>query len=136
MKQHFIDVKYSVIFDEYTRKCYVKDFEKKYKGRWDTTKKSIEETLERIARLIGTNTIDIICSTSKDTFLVKFEFKIAKTDVSAKASGNRCILEVCNRKKEVRVLLIYCKDHIERQGKETLWWLEHVGSEFGLACTS
>ena len=135
MRQNFIDVKYSVIFDDYTARYYIRDFERKYKERWDVTRKSIEETLERIARLSGTNTIDVICPSNKDTFLVKFEFKVAKTDVSAKSSGNRCILEVCNNKMQVRVLLVYCKDHIERNGKETLWWMEHVSSGFGLSCS-
>src|SRR5690348_13260552 len=111
MRQHFIDAKYSVVFDDYTEKHYIRDFEKKYKGRWDATRESIEQALERIARLSGTNTVDLICPSNRDTFLVKFEFKIAKTNVSAKASGNRCILEVCNKKMEVRVLLVYCKDH-------------------------
>lgn len=136
MRQHFIDKKYSVVFDEYAEKFYIKDFAKKHKAHWDVTRLSISETLERIAKLSGTSVIDMVCPTDKDTFLVKFDFKVAKTNVSPKTSGNRCILEVCNNKLEVRVLLVYCKDHIDRKDKqETLWWKEHV-SGLGLCCVA
>lgn len=135
MRQHFINQKYNVVFDEYSEKCFIKDFEKKYKKHWYATRQSIHDTLERIANLSGTSYIDLICTSNKDTFLVKFDFKIAKSDVSAKSSGNRCILEVCNKKMEVRVLLVYCKDHIDRSAnQETLWWKEHISTTFNLCC--
>lgn len=135
MRQHFIDQKYSVVFDEYTEKCYIKEFRKKYKKRWEVTELSIKEALERISKLSGTNRIDVICTSNRGTFLAKYDFKIAKTDVSAKGSGNRCILEVCNESMEVRVLLVYCKDDIGRSdGQETLWWKEHVSSSMDIYC--
>lgn len=135
MRQHFIDQKYQVDFDDYAKKHFIKDFEKKYKSRWEVTQKSIKESLERIANLSGTNCIDFICNSNKGTCLVKYDFKIAKSDVSAKASGNRCILDVCNSSLKINILLIYCKDHIDRsKGQETIWWKEHVQDNCGLCC--
>lgn len=134
MRQHFTDCKYSVVFSDYAEKNYTKDFEKKYKKHWDVTRESIITTLERISNLSGTKLIDFICISNKDTCLVKFDFKVAKTNKSAKTSGNRCILEVCNRTFSVRVLLIYSKEHISRDGKETLWWKEHISTSCNLCC--
>lgn len=136
MKPVFINRKYLVVFDEYAKKHYEKDFKKKYKGAWPSTKKSIEETLERISNLDGLDVLDPICKTNKDTFLFKFDFSIAKSNLSAKGSGNRCILEVCNNSCCVKIILIYCKGHIDRPDKqETLWWKEKMLDEFGLSCS-
>lgn len=135
MKQHFINQKYVVVFEEYAEKHYIKDFEKKHKVNWDVTRQSIQDYLERIANLSGTSVLDLICNSNRDVLLVKYDFKVAKTNVSPKTSGNRCILGVCNKKLEVRVLLVYCKDHVDRSAKqETLWWKEHVFTEFGISC--
>ena len=135
MRPLFINQKYSVIFDEYAEKHYIKDFEKKYKTRWEITRQSIIDTLERLANLVETNYLDVICNSNSSSCLAKFDFKIAKTNVSPKTSGNRCILEICNQKPEVRVLLVYCKDHIDRPtGQETVWWKEIVKNQFGLDC--
>lgn len=135
MRQHFISQKYKVIFDEYAERHFIKDFEKKHKKHWDVTRLSINDSLERIANLSGTNVIDLICTSNADTFLVKYDFKVAKTNVSPKTSGNRCILEVCNKKMEIKVLLVYCKEHVDRSdGQETLWWREHVSTSCGLVC--
>jgi hypothetical protein len=135
MRPHFISQKYSVKFDEYAEKRFIKDFKKKYKGNWDATRLSIEDTLVRIANLEGGNQLDIICTSVAGTYLVKFDFKVAKTNMSAKTSGNRCILEVCNQTFKVNVLLVYCKDHIGRSdGQETLWWKEEIENQYNLCC--
>jgi len=135
MRQNFINKKYVVVFDDYSHGHYICDFERKYKKHWIVTKESIEQSLERIANLSGTSLIDVICKSNKGTYLVKFDFKVAKTNVSAKTSGNRCILEVCNNTLVVRILLVYSKDNIRRSdGQETLWWKECINEEFNLCC--
>lgn len=135
MKPRFINQKYSVSFHEYSEKHYIKEFEKKYKTHWDSTRKAIVSSLERIANLDGTNSLDFICISNQKTILAKFDFKVAKTNVSPKSSGNRCILEVCNEDLGVKVLLVYCKDHIDRKiNQETLWWKEHVATSCKLVC--
>ena len=136
MRQDFINQKYSVIFDEYSHKHFYKDFKKKYLNTWDVTKLSIIESLERIYNLSGTDLVDVICRSNCDTFLVKFDFKIANSNKSAKTSGNRCILEVCNKNLKIRILLVYGKQHIDRpKNQETLWWKEKVKDNFNLFCS-
>ncbi len=137
MQPNYINKKYCVVFDNYAAKHYEKDFRKKHKGAWAVTKQSIKSSLERIANLDGLGVLDTICKTNMGTFLLKFDFAVAKSKVSSKSSGNRCILEVCNEKCSVKIILIYCKHHISRaDGQETLWWKEKVGDEFGLFCAT
>jgi hypothetical protein len=135
MRQNFINQKYSVEFDNFTERNYIKDFEKKYKGAWDATKLSIVDSLERIYNLSGTKLIDVICISNCNTFLTKFDFKVANTKESAKTGGNRCILEVCNKNLKIKILLVYGKYHISRSdGQETLWWKEKILENFNLCC--
>jgi hypothetical protein len=135
MKQNFINHKYSVIFDEYTEKHFIKDFEKKYKNAWIITKLSITDSLERIYNLSETALVDVICPSNCQTFLAKFDFKVANTKESAKTGGNRCILEICNKTLMVKVLLVYSKYHIGRsKNQETLWWKEKITDNFNLCC--
>lgn len=137
MRPDYINGKYSVVFDKYAERHYEKDFKKKYKSNWSATKQSIIDTLERIANLDGMGVIDPICKSNKDTFLLKFDFSIAKSGVSPKGSGNRCILDVCNSSCCVRILLIYCKHHIDRpDGQETIWWQDKIRENFKLSCAS
>jgi hypothetical protein len=133
MKQLCFNQKYQVVFEQYAETHYVKDFEKKYKTNWAVTRQSIESSLERIFNLEGTSHLDFIYKTTKETLVFKFDFKVAKTDVSAKTSGNRCMVEVYNQKMEVRVLLVYSKGHIDRSdGQETMWWRGHVENAFDI----
>ncbi|MCX6717120.1 MAG: hypothetical protein NTU76_00375 [Candidatus Taylorbacteria bacterium] len=136
MRQNFINQKYSVVFDGYTERHFIKDFERKYQNSWEVTKLSITESLERIYNLSGTKLIDVICISNCDTFLTKFDFKVANTKESAKTSGNRCILDVCNKSLKIRVLLVYGKMHIDRsEHQETLWWKEKIMENFCLCCS-
>lgn len=124
-----------VVFHDYAEKHYIGDFSKKYKAHWDATRQSIKDALERISNLSGMSCLDFICKSNNNTYLVKYDFRVAKTNVSSKTSGNRCILEVCNGKLEVSVLLVYCKDHVTRSNKqETIWWKEHLKGSFNLCC--
>lgn len=135
MKINYINTKYSVFFDDYAVKHYEKDFKKKHRKAWDITRISIIETLERISKLDGMEVLDPIFKSNNDTFILKFDFSIAKTKVSPKRSGNRCILEVCNNSCCVKIILIYGKHHIDRpEGQETIWWQEKIKDQFGLVC--
>jgi hypothetical protein len=134
MKQLCSNQKYQVVFEEYAEQHYIKDFEKKYKTHWSVTRRSIADALERITNLEGTSRLDFIYKSNRETYLFKFDFKIAKTDFSPKTSGNRCIVEVYNQKLEVKVLLVYAKNHIDRpDGQETMWWRGHVENTFNIS---
>jgi len=137
MNQHFFNQKYTVSFSDFCIKKYKKDFLKKYKKRlWDKTEESIIESLERLVNLEKTDVLDVICDTNTKKIFAKYSFKIAKSNIPPKISGNRCVLEVCNNKRCVKILFIYNKDkHIPNKKKnETNWWKEVISNEFDIHC--
>jgi len=136
MNQRFFDQKYTVSFSDFCVKKHKKYFLRKYKKLWDKTEESIINSLERLVNLEKTDVLDVICDTNTKKIFAKYSFKIAKTNSSAKTSGNRCILEVCNNKRCVRILFIYNKDkHIPSKEKnETEWWKKVISDEFDIHC--
>jgi len=136
MNQCFFNQKYSVIFSDFSNKKYKKEFLRKYGRRiWKATEDSIVESLERIANIEGKNMLDIICDTNKDTVFAKYSFRIARSNICPKISGNRCILEICNQKRCVKILFIYHKDNIPSKEKnETNWWKQIISEEFDKHC--
>lgn len=135
MLNPFSRQRYDVVFHENTQKHYIKSFKKRYKKNWDVTQRSVEKTLERIFYLYGTNQMDIICTSNKNSILAKFEFKVAGCDMSAKSSGNRCILSIDNTHSIVSVVLVYHKKNIRPHStKETNWWKDHLKKKMNLSC--
>lgn len=136
MSQCFFNQKYKVFFSDFSVKKYGKSFSKKYgKKAWSTTEVSIKESLERIANIEGKEILSFICNTNNNTIFAKYAFRIANSNISPKISGNRCILEICNRKRCVEILFIYCKSHIpSREKNETNWWKKIVSDNLDKHC--
>ena len=115
-------MKYEVIFRPFTDRHFIRTFAKKYKGAWERTLNGL--TLEfTLVDLLFDKTIAETISISHDNDLkiCKTEFKIAGTEVSRHASGNRCIIAVCKSTQTVHVLLVYSKGDI-RGSNETVGW--------------
>lgn len=112
--------KYSVIFDDYTTRHYVKNFEKKYKNNWAKTLETIRFECEHIESMLSTNRADLI-SAVDDYRLVKMDFAIFGIKVSPKASGNRCVLFLNDTTKNVTVLLVYSKNDIATHNETQEW---------------
>lgn len=111
---------YSVSFDSYTERHFVKDFSKRYKSNWDKTRVTIEEVCKRIDNMLDYQRADLIQSI--DSYkLVKLDFTVEGTKLSPKASGNRCILVVNEETRSVKVLLVYSKNHISKPNETTKW---------------
>lgn len=121
------DKEYQITFTDYSVKHFCKDFSKRYGKKWEITKKSIEEVLKRLFGLSQTSKIDLIKSNNGYS-LLKFDFRIAGTKMSAKSSGNRMILFVDNETATLKILLVYHKGHFN--GNETVWWKEHMKSNY------
>ena len=122
------ELRYNVIFEEYAKRHYIKKFEKKYKKMWEMTMDDIVAMCQRINLMLLRSQADLI----KDVDgykLVKLDFKVEGTHKSAKAAGNRCILFVDEKLKEVRVLLVYSKNVIGEPG-ETVKWKKIVREEY------
>ncbi len=123
---------YRVIFEEYTKRHYVKDFEKKYKGSWLTTRKALVSEFYNIDMLIdsGRTNPPIHRTSDNSQWIIKHEFIIAGLKESRKTSGRRIIAYVDNANQVVRILLIYHKDHVDKKASETAWWERTIKGEY------
>lgn len=121
---------YRVLFSEYAESHYIKKFAKNYKGkRWALTQESIFQELKRIHALQNTQQVDQLKS-GDGCLLFKYDFAVAQTNVSPKASGNRCIVFLDIEKHEQMVLYVYGKGDLPKSPGETQHILHTVKSEF------
>jgi len=115
-------MKYEVIFEPFTERHFIKRFAKKYKGAWDKTLKGLNLEFTFVDLLFEKTIAEIICiSADSDIKICKTEFKIAGTEVSRHASGDRCIIAVHKGSAVVRVLLVYSKGDIGGTNETTKW---------------
>lgn len=123
---------FRVIFEQYASRHYIKDFEKKYKGSWLTTRKALVSEFRNIDMLINSGrTNPPIMRTSDNTqWIVKHEFVIAGLKESRKSSGRRIIVYVNDTERVVNVLLVYHKDHADKKSGETAWWKKVIKNEY------
>lgn len=114
---------FSVVFAEYAKTHYLNKFIKKYKGKqWDYTEMSIKQDISRLRMVNNTtqNSSQIDELKHKDNYwLAKYDFKIAGTKESTKSSGNRCVLFIDNSIDLIQILLIYNKNDLPKNKKET-----------------
>lgn len=123
---------YRVYFEKYAGRHYIKDFEKKHKGAWLTTRKALVSQFRNIDMLInsGRTNPPIHRTSDNQQWVVKHEFVVAGTKVSKKSSGCRVIAHVNDTEKTVSVLLVYHKDHCDKKSGETAWWKRLVKDEY------
>lgn len=123
---------YRVLFEDYTKRHYIKDFEKDYKGAWLITKKAIESQFRNIDMLIdsGKTKPPVHRTPDNSQWIVKHEFVIAGRKESKKDGGRRAIVYVHDPEKTVRVLLVYNKDHVDKKAGETAWWERTIRNEY------
>ena len=124
MAQH----KYNVVFEEYTKRHFIKNFEKKYKSKWNKTQDDIIFVCEHIENMLLTKRADLI-SVAENSRLVKLDFAIFGLKVSPKSSENRCILFLDDEIKIVKVLLVYSKNDISTNN-ETQAWKNIIKSQY------
>lgn len=114
---------FSVFYEDYAKRHYLNKFQKKYKGKiWDYTEDSIKQDLARLRMKNNTtqrsSQIDEL--RYKDgKWLAKYDFKIAGSNKSSKTSGNRCVIYIDNEKDLIKILLIYNKNDLPKNTKET-----------------
>ena len=119
---------YNVQFEPYTERHYVKNFKKEYLDKWLATERTIIMVCERIDNMLQYNRTDLISATGCYK-LVKLDFAVAGTQMSPKASGNRCILFIDEDIRAVKILLVYSKNDISSPN-ETQKWKAIIKSEF------
>lgn len=123
---------YRVLFEDFAKRHYVKDFEKKYKNSWLVTQKAIVVEFRNIDMLLqsGRTNPPIHCANMNSELIIKHEFVVAGRRESRKSSGCRLIAYVNHNEKVVRILLVYHKDHLGKSGSETSVWEKMIKAEF------
>jgi hypothetical protein len=111
---------YTVIFEAFTDRHFLRSFVKKYKGAWEITLKIINEEFKQIDLLFLKNAAETIVD-SGDVKICKTEFKIAGTKESRHSSGNRCIVAIHTATNEIRVLLVYAKTDLGDSNETAKW---------------
>jgi len=117
---------YSVFIEDFADRHFISIFAKKYKGKqWEITLKAIKEMLSRYDNFVNANIstsskIDFICSCNGYS-IIKLDFKIAGSNISAKSSGNRVVAAVDIVKKIIKILLVYSKNDIGPPNETAKW---------------
>lgn len=112
---------YEVVFEPFTERHFIKTFARKYKGTWDITLSFLAEEFRSADVLFKKSIAEHITDKHADVVICKTEFKIAGTQVSRHASGNRCIIAIQKSTAVVHVLLVYSKGDIG-DSNETAGW--------------
>src|SRR3989338_2560632 len=115
-----MSISYTVVFTDFTERHFIKSFKKKYKNAWDYTLKALRLEFGNFDLLFQKSIAEKIIDVPTVS-ICKTEFKIAGTDVSRHASGNRCIVAVHKETCTIFVLLVYHKNDIG-SGNETATW--------------
>jgi len=124
---------FTVEFSDYSKRFYLKRFEKDYKGRqWDITIESIIQDLARIrtSDLQKTQQVDELWY--KDSFWIfKYDFRVAQTKESTKSSGNRCVAFLDNEANKIEILIIFGKGDLPKNKGEQAFIKQTIEKEFG-----
>ncbi|MFZ1019984.1 MAG: hypothetical protein WAN61_03290 [Minisyncoccia bacterium] len=126
-------INYEVTFESFTERHFIRTFAKKYKGAWDITQRIITEEFRQIDLLFLKNTAEYITDKQADVVICKTEFKIAGTQISRHASGNRCIVAIHKKSNQVKVLLVYYKTDLGG-GSETGNWKNLIKENYPEYC--
>lgn len=115
---------YNVLVSEYSKRHFIKSFEKKYKSVWLKTFETIKNMLSRIEIFSQTSKVNKI-HICDNYYIAKCEFNIEWIKISTHASWNRIIVFVNELTLEVQILLIYSKTDVW-SNNETAWWEQEI----------
>jgi len=115
-----MSTRYSVVVEKYAERHYLKGFRKKYKSAWEISWRAVIEELKRLDSLLTTSIAEEIIDQGNFR-IIKSEFRVAGTNQSRRASGNRCIAAVHRDTNVIYVLLVYHKNDLGG-GNETAKW--------------
>lgn len=119
---------YQVIFTNFAKRHFIKNFSKKYKSAWDVTFNSLRIEFEQIDFLFQKSVAEIIVE-GREIKVCKTEFKIAGSNQSRHGSGNRCIVAIHKNTNIVNVLLVYHKNDLGG-GAETARWKQIIKENY------
>lgn len=120
---------YTVEVWAYAERHFINDFSKKYSKAWQITLEVIFHSLYRIDQLLLTSKAEIITS-CPSWMLIKCEFTVAGSNISAHASGNRYIIYQDQQTKVISILLLYAKTHVRKNQQETIRRKQEIKSNY------
>ena len=123
-----MSIKYTVTIEKFAEKHYLKSFHKKYKKSFNIPWSAFLLMLQKFDLMLERDGNNKISNPSKEIVICKTEFKIAVNE-SAKSSGNRCVVAQDKEKKEIKILLVYCKNDIQ-ESNETVWWKKKIKENY------
>lgn len=121
-------MRYEVVFAPFTERHFIKTFARKYHRAWEHTFKGLLLEFTLVDLLFEKSIAETIVD-SEDIRICKTEFKIAGSQMSRHASGNRCIIAVQKNTTVVHVLLVYSKGDI-CESNETAGWKNLVKNNY------
>jgi hypothetical protein len=108
----------------------MKRFAKEYRGkRWEVTLKSIEQDLRRVHAMQSSQQVDELKHGS-GCILFKYDFTIAQSGESTRASGNRCVIFLDVETHQQTILLCYGKGDLPKNMHETQFIYNTVEEQF------
>jgi hypothetical protein len=121
-------------YSEYAKRHFIKRFAKDYPGQqWAVTQEAILEDLTRLDYAANDlqkgQQVDEL-KHNDSCWLLKYDFRVALTKQSAKASGNRCIAYLDYKCGLLDILLVYGKDDLPKKKPETKFIEDTVKTHF------
>ena len=126
-----MSIRYSVFFEKFAERYYIKRFKKKYSAHvWDIVQESLEVILRNPKVSIEKGVIETIVD--KDTVLVVkvSSIRIPGKKESGRKSGYRCIALLEKENEVSRVLLFYHKNDLPGHGQETARWKKVIRQNY------
>lgn len=121
---------YRVLVSDFARRHFLKRFAKDYKGkRWPVTQDSIFQDLKRVHAMQSSQQVDEL-KRGPGCVLFKYDFAVAQSGISPKASGNRCLVFLEAETHVQTILLIYGKGDLPKNQHETQWFMKIAQAEF------
>lgn len=115
-----MDGLYSVEIEDFADKHFIKKFRKKYKQNWERTEDAIRAMYARVDNLLEKKRANTICDVD-GIKIIKSEFTIVGSNISAKDSGNRCIAACLVEERTVKILLVYNKNDLPKHNETAEW---------------
>jgi len=124
------DEAYLVHIAPYAQRHFIKRFAKDYPGkRWKVTLDSIREDLKRVRALAHTGQVDELRHQGP-YWLFKYDFAVALSKQSPKASGNRGMVFLDSTTHVLTVLVLYGKGDLPKNRGETEYLNQVMRHEF------
>ena len=125
---------FRIDFSVFSKRYYLKYFEKKYpKKVWDITIESIVQDLSRVRTSVSdlqkTMQVDELWH-NNDCWIFKYDFRVAGTKTSTKASGNRVVAFLDLSNNFIEILIIYDKGCLPKNKSETAFIEGIIKEEF------